>query len=230
MRIQEQLFAMRDGEFQKFISRLMPTVAPDSVIGVRTPALRAMAKSLRGTEEAEMFLRTLPHEYFEENALHGFLIEQIRDYAACVHALEIFLPYIDNWAVCDQINPKVLGKHREELLGNICRWIASEHIYTRRYAIGLLMRWYLDENFRPEYADMVIAAGNDKFTGSDVYYLHMMQAWYFATALAKNYGQVLPYIEQHRLEPWTHNKAIQKAIESYRVTDEHKAYLRTLKV
>ncbi len=228
--IRKRLFALRDGGFQKFNSKLMPTVDADTVIGVRTPALRALAKELHGTAAAAEFLDALPHRYFEENALHGFLIEYIGDYEECIWALETFLPYVDNWATCDQLNPKVLGRHKAELMGNIRRWIASEHIYTRRYAIELLMRWYLDGDFRPEYADMAAAADDGSFAGYDKYYLNMMQAWYFATALAKNYDEVLPYLERRCLEPWTHNKTIQKAIESYRVTDEHKAYLRTLRV
>ena len=175
-------------------------------------------------------MSVLPHEYFEEYALHAFLIEYIGDYADCVAALEKFLPYVDNWATCDQLNPKVLGAHRAELMGNIRRWIASEHVYTRRYAIGLLMRWYLGEDFHTEYADIVAAADDGRFGGYDKYYLNMMQAWYFATVLAKNYNEALPYLEERRLAPWTHNKTIQKAIECYRVTDEHKAYLRTLRV
>lgn len=228
--IQARLFALRDEKFRKFNSKLIPTVAPETVIGVRTPALRALAKELRGTETAARLMETLPHEYFEEYALHAFLIENIGDYAECVAALERFLPYVDNWATCDQLNPKVLGAHRAELMGNILRWITSEHIYTRRYAIGLLMRWYLGADFRTEYADMAAAADDGSFTGDDKYYLNMMQAWYFATALAKNYNEALPYLEKRRLAPWTHNRTIQKAIESYRVTDEHKAYLRTLRV
>ena len=228
--IQTRLFALRDEGFQRFNSRLLPGIAPERVIGVRTPLLRAMARELSGTEAAEEFMRSLPHEYFEENALHGFLIERIGDYAACLRELERYLPYIDNWANCDQLSPKVFAKHKPELLGNIRRWIASEHVYTRRYAIGLLMRWYLGEDFRAEYADIAAAADDGRFGGYDKYYLNMMQAWYFATALAKNYNEALPYIEQRRLEPWTHNKSIQKAVESYRVSVEHKAYLRTLRV
>ncbi len=228
--IQTRLFALRDEGFKAFNSKLMPTVAPETVIGVRTPLLRAMARELSGTEAAEEFMLSLPHEYLEENALHGFLIERIGDYADCVAALERFLPYVDNWATCDQLNPKVLGAHRAELMGNIRRWIASEHVYTRRYAIGLLMRWYLGEDFRAEYADIAAAADDGRFGGYDKYYLNMMQAWYFATALAKNYNEALLYLEERRLAPWTHNKSIQKAVESYRVSAEHKAYLRTLRV
>lgn len=228
--IQTRLFALRDEGFKAFNSKLMPTVAPETVIGVRTPALRALAKELRGTETATRFMAALPHGYFEEYALHAFLIEHIGDYAACLRELERYLPYIDNWANCDQLSPKVFAKHKPELLGNIRRWIASEHVYTRRYAIGLLMRWYLGEDFRAEYADIAAAADDGRFGGYDKYYLNMMQAWYFATALAKNYNEALPYLEERRLAPWTHNKSIQKAIESYRVSAEHKAYLRTLRV
>ena len=228
--VQTRLFELQDLKYRDFHAKLMPTVNKEKIIGVRTPALRVFAKKYGKTDEAKEYLQILPHQYYEENNLHGLLIEQIKDYDICLEELERFLPYIDNWATCDQLNPKVLGAHRAELMGNIRRWIASEHVYTRRYAIGLLMRWYLGEDFHTEYADIVAAADDGRFGGYDKYYLNMMQAWYFATVLAKNYNEALPYLEERRLAPWTHNKTIQKAIESYRVTDEHKAYLRTLRV
>ena len=228
--VQTHLFELQDLKYRDFHAKLMPTVNKEKIIGVRTPALRVFAKKYGKTDEAKEYLQILPHQYYEENNLHGLLIEQIKDYDTCLEELERFLPYIDNWATCDQLNPKVLGAHRAELMGNIRRWIASEHVYTRRYAIGLLMRWYLGEDFHTEYADIVAAADDGRFGGYDKYYLNMMQAWYFATVLAKNYNEALPYLEKRRLAPWTHNKTIQKAIESYRVTDEHKAYLRTLRV
>lgn len=222
--IQARLFTLRDEAYKDFNSKLIPSVDPALVIGVRTPALRALAKELRGTEEAESFLRALPHKYFEENQLHAFLIESVKDYEYCVQELDEFLPFVDNWATCDQLSPKVLGRNKERLLAEIRRWIASEHVYTARFAIGQLMRWYLDDDFKTEYADMVCAVKSEE------YYLRMMAAWYFATALAKQYERVLPYIEEQRLDTWTHNKAIQKALESYRVTPEHKARLRALKI
>lgn len=222
--IQERLFALRDEAYKAFNSKLIPSVDPALVIGVRTPALRALAKELRGTEAAESFLRALPHKYFEENQLHAFLLEGVKDYDACIQALDEFLPFVDNWATCDQLSPKVLGKNKARLLAEIRRWIASTHVYTTRFAIGQLMRWYLDEDFKTEYADMVCAVKSEE------YYLRMMAAWYFAAALAKQYELILPYIAEHRLDTWTHNKAIQKAVESYRVSLEHKAQLRALKI
>lgn len=222
--IQARLFALRDEAYRDFNSKLIPSVDSALVIGVRTPELRALAKELYGTEEAARFLQTLPHKYFEENQLHAFLLSLIKSYDECAAALDDFLPFVDNWATCDQLNPKVLGKNKDKLLIKIREWIASEHVYTARFAIGQLMRWYLDEDFKTEYADMVCAA-----RGED-YYLSMMQAWYFATALAKQYELTLPYIAERRLDKWTHNKAIQKAVESYRVTPEHKAELRALKI
>ncbi len=192
--------------------------------GIRTPELRKYAKTFSKTPEAAEFLKILPHRYYEENNLHGFLIESMRDYGQVIAALDAFLPYVDNWATCDLMRPKVFQKHLPELLEEIRRWMASDRTYTIRFGMEMLMTFYLDEAFRPEYLDWVAEVRSQE------YYVNMMIAWYFATALAKQYGAALPYIENHRLEPWTHNKAIQKAIESYRITEEQKMYLRTLKV
>ena len=222
--VQTQLYAMRDLKYRDFQCKLMPTVAPDTVIGVRTPELRRFAKAFSKQPEAEEFLRILPHQYYEENNLHGFLIETIKDYDRVIAELDAFLPYVDNWATCDLMRPGILKKHLTELLAKIQEWIRDEHTYTIRFGIEMLMSFYLDEQFCPEY--LVLVAD----IRSQEYYVNMMIAWYFATALAKQYNATLPYIEQHRLDEWTHNKAIQKALESYRVTDEQKAYLRTLKV
>ena len=222
--IQAELFALRDGEYGDFNAKLIPSIDRRRVIGVRTPELRAMAKRLHGTAQAEEFLHALPHEYFEENQLHAFLLEYEKDYSALIAALDAFLPYVDNWATCDQMNPKSLGRNKEALLAKIREWLASGRCYTVRYAIGQLMRWYLDADFKPEYADMVAAVRSEE------YYVRMMAAWYFATALAKQYDAVLPYFTGRKLDAWTHNKAIQKAVESYRVSDEHKTALRRLKV
>ena len=222
--IQAELFALRDGEYGDFNAKLIPSIDRRRVIGVRTPELRAMAKRLHGTAQAEKFLRALPHEYFEENQLHAFLLEYERDYSALIAALDAFLPYVDNWATCDQMNPKSLGRNKEALLAKIREWLTSGRCYTVRYAIGQLMRWYLDADFKPEYADMVAAVRSEE------YYVRMMAAWYFATALAKQYDAVLPYFTERKLDAWTHNRAIQKAVESYRVSDEHKTALRRLKV
>ena len=222
--IQAELFALRDGEYGDFNAKLIPSIDRRRVIGVRTPELRAMAKRLHGTAQAEEFLHALPHEYFEENQLHAFLLEYEKDYSALIAALDAFLPCVDNWATCDQMNPKSLGRNKEALLAKIREWLASGRCYTVRYAIGQLMRRYLDADFKPEYADMVAAVRSEE------YYVRMMAAWYFATALAKQYDAVLPYFTERKLDAWTHNKAIQKAVESYRVSDEHKTALRRLKV
>lgn len=222
--IQAELFALCDGKYGDFNAKLIPSIDRRRVIGVCTQELRAMAKRMHGTAQAEEFLHALPHEYFEENQLHAFLLEYERDYSALIAALDAFLPYVDNWATCDQMNPKSLGRNKEALLAKIREWLASGRCYTVRYAIGQLMRWYLDADFKPEYADMVAAVRSEE------YYVRMMAAWYFATALAKQYDAVLPYFTERKLDAWTHNKAIQKAVESYRVSDEHKTALRRLKV
>ena len=224
MSIRETLFSLRDEKFAAFQARLIPNVAPERIIGVRTPALRKLAKTLRGSGEAEEFLKALPHDFFEENNLHAFLLCEMKDFDACVQAVEDFLPYVDNWATCDQMSPGVFRKNKQALLPYIRCWIASERCYTRRFGTGMLMSHFLDEDFREEYLRLV----SDK--RSEEYYVNMMIAWYFATALAKQYEAALPYLENRRLDPWVHNKAIQKAVESFRVSDGHKNYLRTLKI
>ena len=222
--IRARLFELQDLSYRDFQCKLMPTVDPDTVIGVRTPELRKLAKSFSKEPEAEAFLRTLPHRYYEENNLHGFLIETMKDYSQVIAALDAFLPYVDNWATCDLMSPKIFKKHLPELREQIQVWMASSHTYTIRFGIEMLMTFYLDEQFQPEYLDWVADVHSEE------YYVTIMIAWYFATALAKQYDAALPYLQEHRLEPWTHNKAIQKAIESYRITEEQKAYLRSLKV
>lgn len=221
--IQRCLFELQDLKYREFHSSLMPTVSPDAVIGVRTPELRKFAKKFAKEPEAKDFLKELPHTYYEENNLHGFLIEGIKDYDACIRALDEFLPYVDNWATCDLMAPKVFKKHLPELLEKIKEWIASGRTYTIRFGIGMLMRFYLDDAFSPEYLEMVASVKSGE------YYVNMMIAWYFATALAKQYERTVPYIEKNRLERWTHNKTIQKAVESYRITVGQKEYLKTLK-
>ena len=222
--IVQELFRQQDQEYGNFQGKLIPTVDPDRIIGVRTPALRKMAKQLAKQEDTKEFLDMLPHHYFEENQLHAFIISEERDFDRCIAGMEQFLPFIDNWATCDQTAPKAFKKHTDELLVYIRKWIASEHTYTVRYAIGMLMRLYLDEEFKPEYLDMVAAVRSEE------YYVKMMVAWYFATALAKQYDAAIPFIEERKLEPWTHNKTIQKSVESYRIDAEKKAYLKLLKV
>ena len=224
MSIRETLFSLREEKYAAFQARLIPNVAPERVIGVRTPALRKLAKTLRGSGQAEEFLKALPHEFFEENNLHAFLLCEMKDFEACVQAVEDFLPYVDNWATCDQMSPGVFRKNKQALLPHIRRWIASEQCYTRRFGIGMLMSHFLDEDFREEYLSLV------SDIRSEEYYVNMMIAWYFATALAKQYEAALPYLENRRLDPWVHNKTIQKALESFRVSDGHKTYLKTLKI
>jgi 3-methyladenine DNA glycosylase AlkD len=222
--VQSRLFELQDLKYKEFQCKLLPTVKPETVIGVRTPELRKLARKLYKTPEALEFLEILPHKYHEENNLHGFLIEIIKDYDAAIAAVEAFLPYIDNWATCDLISPKVLKKQLSELYEKIKVWLRSGQTYTVRFGIEMLMSFYLDDNFRPEMLELVADVR------SEGYYVKMMIAWYFSTALVKQYEAALPYIQEQRLEKWTHNKAIQKALESYRISDEAKAYLRTLKV
>lgn len=223
-KIQSQLFELQDVEYREFQRKLMPTVNPETVIGVRTPELRKLAKEFSKTPEAEEFIKILPHKYYEENNLHGFLIEAIKDYDQVIKAIDGFLPYVDNWATCDLMSPKVFKKHMPELYDKIKVWLKSDWTYTVRFGIEMLMSFFLDDHFQPEMPDLVAEIRSQE------YYVNMMIAWYFATALAKQYDAVLPYIKEQRLDKWAHNKAIQKAIESYRISDEAKAYLRTLKV
>lgn len=220
--IQAHLFAMQDEGYRAFQCRLMPTVDAKTVIGVRTPQLRKYAKTIANSSVAKPFLQALPHKYYEENNLHAFLIEEIKDFDACIAALNTFLPYVDNWATCDSMNPKILGKHKAELPGIIENWLSSPDTYTVRFGIKLLMTWFLDADFSPAYLQKVAAVNSEE------YYIKMMISWYFATALAKQYEATLPYLKEHRLSPWIHAKTIQKATESYRLTKEQKLYLKTL--
>ena len=223
MDIQERLFALQDKGYQEFSSKLIPTVPQEKIIGVRTPALRQLAREVIAAGAAETFLRELPHTYHEENQLHAFILSADKDYDSCLAYVNEFLPYVDNWATCDQMSPKVFKKHRPELLLQIKTWLKAEQTYTVRFAIGMLMAHFLDEDFDRSYLEMAAQIRSEE------YYINMMIAWYFATALAKQYEAALPFIEDKRLSPWTHNKAIQKACESRRVSAAHKAYLRTLK-
>ena len=218
--IQKHLFELQDMAYRDFHSRLMPDIDKETVIGIRVPMLRKYAKSIAGTELSEKFIKELPHRYYEENNLHMMLITGIKDYEKCLSEIERFLPYIDNWATCDFPAPKCFENHKEELLPVIKRWIASSETYTIRYGIGMLMRLYLDADFDPEYVKLVAEVKSDE------YYVNMMIAWYMATALAKQWDAVIPYIEEHRMSDWVHRKTIQKAVESYRITDEQKKYLK----
>ena len=222
--IQERLFALQDEKYREFQRSLIPGLPREKIIGIRIPAMRKLAKEFVKAPEAAVFLKQLPHTYYDENILHALLIAEIKDYDACMEAVKAFLPYIDNWAVCDGLSPKAFGKHKAELLEKIRLWIPSEHTYTCRFGIGMLMRWFLDEDFQPGYLELPAAVRSEE------YYVNMMTAWFFATALAKQWDAAIPYLEQNRLDPWTHNKTIQKARESYRITTEQKEYLKRLKV
>ena len=223
-RIRARLFEMQDLKYRDFTAKLTPTLEKERIIGVRTPELRKYAVELSKTEDAAAFMAALPHLYQEENNLHAFLIERIADYDACVAALDAFLPYVDNWATCDSMSPKCLKKQLPRLTGEIRRWMASDWVYTVRFGMGMLMLHFLDDAFDPAYLDWVAALRSEE------YYINMMIAWFFATALAKQWDATLPFIVNCRLEPWVHNKAIQKAIESYRIPEDRKIWLRAQKI
>ena len=222
--IRDELFLLQDEKYRDFQAKLIPTVDSETVIGVRTPELRSYARRLVKREDISGFLADLPHRYFDENQLHAFIISEIKDYDGCMEEVDHFLPYVDNWATCDQMSPEVFRKQRAELLDHIRVWIRSDETYTVRFAIRMLMDHFLDGDFTEEYPEMVAAVRSDE------YYLNMMIAWYFATALAKQYEAAVPYIEKRRLDTWTHNKTIQKSVESYRITPEQKEYLKSLKI
>ena len=231
IKIEKQLFALQDKKYQLFQCKLMPTISAKKIIGIRTPVLRTFAKEIAGTPEAAQFIQHLPHTYYEENNLHAFLIEQIKDFDTAIQAVEEFLPYVDNWATCDSFKPRAFkntvsarGALLQAKLYKKCEeWIASGKTYTVRFGIEMLMNYFLDEHFTQESIRLVSRVRSNE------YYVNMMIAWYFATALAKQYESAVIFLEKNKLDVWTHNKSIQKAIESFRVTDEHKAYLRSLK-
>ena len=223
-RVRARLFGMQDTQYRDFTAKLIPTVAPERIIGVRMPELRRYAMELSKTADAAAFLALLPHRYHEENCLHGFLIGRIADYDACVAALDAFLPHVDNWATCDSIRPVCFKRNLPRLTGEIRRWMASEQTYTVRFGIEMLMCFYLDGAFDPIYLDWVAALRSEE------YYVNMMIAWFFATALAKQWDAALPIIGERRLDNWVHNKAIQKAIESDRIPEDRKNLLRARKI
>ena len=222
--IVDLLFSKQDIKYRDFQAPLFPNIEKERMIGVRTPELKKLAKELYGSVTANKFIETLPHQYFDENQLHAFLISLIKDYQICLKEVDRFLPYIDNWGTCDQLSPKVFAKHKEELIVSAKKWLKSKHTYTVRFAIGMLMQHYLDDSFKEEYMELVSKVKSDE------YYINMMMAWYFATALAKQYDFAIKYIERNKLSPWVHNKTIQKAVESYRIAPEQKEYLRSLKI
>ncbi|WP_026652700.1 DNA alkylation repair protein [Butyrivibrio proteoclasticus] len=223
MTVYERLLEVKDDAYKEFQAKLVPNIDPDTIIGVRTPQMRQVAKEVFASGQAGDFLKELPHKYYEENLVHFFIIALIKDFDECVAAVEAFLPYVDCWPVSDQATPKSFKKNHDKLLPYIKNWIASDHVYTARFGIRILMNEYLENDFKEEYLELVASKKGDD------YYLKMMVAWYFATALAKRYDESVKYIERHALDEWVHKKAIQKAIESYRVSDDHKEYLRTLR-
>lgn len=221
--ILERLMEFKDHDYAVFQQKLTPTISLEHFIGVRVPDIRKLAKEYVNLPETKEFLKDLPHRYYDENMLHAAIISEMKDYTACMNSIEEFLPYVDNWAVCDTMIPKVFKKHREELLVKLKEWCVSKHTYTCRYSMRMLMAHFLDEDFKAEY--LVLPAA----VRSSEYYVNMMTAWFFATALAKQWDATIPYIENNRLDVWTHNKTITKSCESFRVTQEHKEYLRSLK-
>lgn len=223
MKIYKELQALKEKEYADFQAKLVPTIEPSTILGIRVPKLRALAKSYMRDQECQVFLDSLPHNYYDENMLHAILISEMKDHDKCINRLEAFLPYVDNWAVCDIMSPKLFKRYREDLMTRIKVWMASEETYTIRFGLGMLMTHFLDEDFRPEYLDIVSSIRSDE------YYVNMMIAWFFATALAKQWDVSLPYIEDKRLDDWTHKKAIQKARESLRISKEKKEYLKGLK-
>ena len=222
MTIAKDLFAMQDNAYREFHSKLMPTICKDTIIGVRVPALRTYAGTVDETV-ASAFMACLPHKYYEENNLHAFLINKIKDFAQCMKALDTFLPFVDNWATCDGLRPKCVKKHKREFLTYIRKWLHSDHPYTIRFAMEMLMIHYLDGDFREEYPQLIASVCSNE------YYVNMMAAWYFATALAVQYDCVIGYLEHRKLSPWVHRATIQKAVESRRLSEVQKDYLRTLK-
>ena len=222
-RLQQQLFVLQDEEYRDFHSKLMPNISKEDVIGIRVPVLRKFAKEFAKSDEKEKFLKELPHRYYEENNLHMMLLVEMKDYDGCMQEMERFLPYINNWATCDFPAPKCFEKHKKDVLEHIKIWIKSSQTYTVRYAIGMLMRLFLEDDFSAEYPQMVAEVSSEE------YYINMMIAWYFATALAKQWDAVIPYIEQRKLSPWVHRKTIQEAVESDRITSGQKEYLKSFR-
>ena len=224
MEILEELFKLQDKEYAEFQSKLTPSVDKSKFIGVRVPEVRKLAKLYFKDENSKEFLNTLPHKYYDENMVHGLLISEIKDYEECIREVDKFLPYVDNWAVCDIMSPKIFKKNKDKLIEKIKIWSKSKDVYTCRFGIEMLMRNYLDKDFKSEYLNI------PSTIVSDEYYINMMIAWFYATALAKHWNDSIKYIENKKLTKWVHNKTIQKARESYRITDEQKEYLKNLKI
>jgi hypothetical protein len=223
MTVYEQLLKVKDDKYKEFQAKLVPNIDPDTILGVKTPEMRQIAKDIFNSKEKDAFLKDLPHKYYEENLVHFFIISMIKDFDECIREVETFLPYVDCWPVSDQATPRSFKKNHAKLLPYIKKWIKSKHLYTSRFGIRMLMNEFLGEEFKDEYAKLVASVKSDE------YYLKMMVAWYFATALAKNYDETIKYIEERKLDDWVLKKTIQKAVESYRVTDEHKEYLKSFR-
>lgn len=223
MELQKALFELKDETYKEFQCKLMPNISSENVIGVRTPEVRKLAKKYIGTQEAKSFIKELPHKYYDENMLHGLFLSEMKDYEICIEEVNRFLPYVDNWAVCDIMSPKIFKKHKQELLEEIKKWAKSDKIYECRFGIEMLMSHYLDDDFKAEYLEIPAKVISEE------YYVKMMIAWFFATALAKQWDATIPYLEKNKLEKWVHNKTIQKARESYRITEEQKEYLKSIK-
>ena len=223
MTVYEELLKVKDDTYKEFQAKLVPNIDPDIILGVKTPEMRQIAKEVFNSKEKDAFLKDLPHKYYEENLVHFFIISMIKDFDECIREVEAFLPYVDCWPVSDQATPRSFKKNHEKLLPYIKKWIKSKHLYTSRFGIRMLMNEFLGEEFKDEYAKLVASVKSDE------YYLKMMVAWYFATALAKNYDETIKYIEERKLDDWVLKKTIQKAVESYRVTDEHKEYLKSFR-
>ena len=223
MEIQKELFSLQDKEYMKFLSKLTPNVSEDTIIGVRIPEIRKLAKKLVKNNEYEDFLKELPHKYYDENLLHGAIISESKDFEKCIELLDSFLPFVDNWAVCDTISPKIFKKHKKELIEKIKEWSQSDKTYTCRFGVEMLMTHFLDEDFKKEYLEMVANIHSEE------YYVKMVIAWFFATALAKQWDYAVIYLENNRLDVWAHNKTIQKARESLRILEDKKGYLKRLK-
>ena len=223
MKIQKELFSLQDKKYMKFLSKLTPNVSEDTIIGVRIPEIRKLAKKLVKNDEYEDFLKELPHKYYDENLLHGAIISENKDFENCIELLNSFLPFVDNWAVCDTISPKIFKKHKKELIEKIKEWSQSDKTYTCRFGVEMLMTHFLDEDFKKEYLEMVANIHSEE------YYVKMVIAWFFATALTKQWDYAVIYLENNRLDVWVHNKTIQKARESLRILEDKKRYLKGLK-
>lgn len=222
--IRNCLFELKDEKYKEFTLKIIPGLEPDNVIGVRTPQIAKIAKEIIKSGDYSSFLDDCPHKYYEEMGIHVAIINSMKDYDSVIREIDRFIPYVDNWATCDGIKPrKAFSKNCDRLIIDAKRWIKSEHIYTKRFGIEMIMNFFLDDNFKREYNDLVASIRSDE------YYINMMIAWYFATALAKQYNDTIPFIENRRLDEWTHKKTIQKARESYRITEEQKEYLKSLK-